>query len=351
MTIDRNGNPTYKLWLATLRIVIGVVCLAVAVWFAAVTSPLLDVLLISALLAYLLYPLVRLLERRTRLNHLWSVRLVYATFLLILAGIPAGIGAIVAGQFRRLQTDLTAALDALREWISQPVTILGYSLYPRTLFDSLEQLFSDALTALPSGSFDMLSGVTTNLLWGTVILISLYYLIRDGPSIKPWLAGLAPEALRPEIHHLLEELDRVWSIFLRVQLLLFVILSTLIIGGSLLVIWLFRSGFLGFSPLVLVLLLVLVYAGAQQVDNLWLRPQWMSKELRLHPGLVYVGLAGALALSGPLAALIIVPCMATMQVVGRYVRCKILELDPWPSEKLPAVVEEMPEEGSAFQDE
>jgi predicted PurR-regulated permease PerM len=335
VTTDRGDSPTNRLRLATTRIVIGAGSLVAVVWLAMAASPLIDVLLISALLAYMLYPLVRLLERRTRLSHAQSTVCVYVLFLLVLAGIPAGIGAIAAGQFRRFQADLGAALDALREWISRPITVLGYSLYTQTLIENLEQSLGGALAALPGGSFDMLSSVTTNLLWGTVILISLYYFLRDGQSIKPWLAELAPPTYQPEIRRLLDEIDRVWGVFLRVQLLLFVILSVLIIGGSWLVIWLFQSGFLGFSPLVFVLLLAMVYIGAQQVDNLWLRPQWMGKELRLHPGLVYVGLASALALSGPLAALIIVPCMATVKVVGRYVRCKMLGSDPWPATRSP----------------
>jgi predicted PurR-regulated permease PerM len=341
VTIDRSDNPTDKLRLATTRIVIGAGSLVAVVWLAAAASPLFGVLLISALLAYVLYPLVRLLERRTRLSHTQSTWLVYVLFLLILAGIPAGIGAIAAGQFRRFQADLGAALDALREWISRPITVLGYSLHPQTLVDNLEQTLDGALAALPGGSFDILSSVTTNLLWGTVILISLYYFLQDGPLIKPWLAGLTSATYQPEIRRLLDEIDRVWGVFLRVQLLLFVILSVLIIGGSWLVIWLFQSGFLGVSPLVFVLLLVLVFAGAQQVDNLWLRPQWMGKELRLHSGLVYVGLASALALSGPLAALIVVPCMATVKVVGRYVWCKMMGCDPWPETPLP-VTDEQP---------
>ena len=339
MTTDRGDNPVDKFRLAATRFVIGGISLVAVVWFAVAASPLFDVLLISALLAYVLYPLVRLLERRTRLNHAQSTGLVYVLFLLILAGIPASIGAIAAGQFRRFQADLRVALDALREWISRPITVLGYSLYTETLVENLEQSIGAALAALPGGSFDMLSSVTTNLLWGTVILISLYYLLKDGPLIKPWLTGLSPVTYQPEIRRLLDEIDRVWGVFLRVQLLLTVILSVLIAGGSWLVILLFQSGFLDFSPLVFVLLLVLVVTGAQQVDNLWLRPQWMGKELRLHPGLVYVGLASALALSGPLAALVIVPCMATLKVIGRYARCKMLGIDPW-SATLPPVDDE-----------
>ena len=70
--MDRSDNPTDKLRLATTRIVIGAGSLVAVVWLAAAASPLFGVLVISALLAYVLYPLVRLLERRTRLNHTQS---------------------------------------------------------------------------------------------------------------------------------------------------------------------------------------------------------------------------------------------------------------------------------------
>ena len=82
------------------------------------------------------------------------------------------------------------------------------------------------------------------------------------------------------------------------------------------------------------MLLILVYAGAQQVDNLWLRPQLMGKKLSLHPGLVFAGLTGALVVSGFLGALLIVPLMATIRVVGGYIYARLLDLPPWPQDEL-----------------
>ena len=117
--------------------------------------------------------------------------------------------------------------------------------------------------------------------------------------------------------------------FLRVQLLIFVVLAALMGSGTFLVIWLFRSGLLGFSPLVMIVLLVLVYTAAQQVDNLWLRPQLMGHRLQLHPGLVFAGLTGALVVSGVLGALLIVPFMASIKVLGHYIYCQLFDLPPW----------------------
>jgi predicted PurR-regulated permease PerM len=99
-----------------------------------------------------------------------------------------------------------------------------------------------------------------------------------------------------------------------------------------LIIWLFRSGLLAFSPLALIILLILVFAGAQQVDNLWLRPQLMGYKLALHPGIVFAGLTGALIVSGLLGALLVVPLMASAKVLGSYIYAKLLDLPPWEDE-------------------
>jgi predicted PurR-regulated permease PerM len=348
---DEEKHSMNTTWSPTTRILVVTVILLAAVWLAVAASPLLNALVISALLAYLLDPVVRLLTRRTRLNRSLAAVFVYLLFLLVLASIPATLGAVAVDQFHHLETDFAAAVDALRQWLFQPINVLGYQLEPQTLLDNLEQFAGNALTALPGGSFDVLSDVTTNLLWGLAILVSLYYFLKDGPRIKPWLVGLAPDEYQPEIRRLLDEIDKVWGVFLRVQLLIFVVVASLMAAGTFLVIWLFQTGLLGLSPFGLILLLYLIYVAAQQVDNLWLRPQLMGKQLRLHPGLVFVGMIGALGLSGVLGAIIVVPCMATVKVVGGYIRHKLLGLAPWPPEHLAAASAEKREDDVADQEE
>ncbi|MBU0703137.1 MAG: AI-2E family transporter [Chloroflexi bacterium] len=351
MLTDKEGYSMNTTWSPTTRILVVTIILLGAVWLAVMASPLLNALVISALLAYLLDPVVRLLMRRTRLNRSLAAVFVYLLFLLVLASIPAVAGVVAVDQFRRLEADFAAALDALKQWLFQPIDVLGYQLYPQTLLDNLEQFAGNTLATLPGGSFDVLSDVTTNLLWGLAILASLYYFLKDGPRIKPWLVGLAPDEYQAEMRRLLDEIDKVWGVFLRAQLLIFVVLAILIAASTFLIIWLFQTGLLGVSPFGLALLLILTYAAIQQVDNLWLRPQLMGKQLRLHPGLVFVGLIGALGLSGVLGAIIVVPCMATVKVVGKYVHRKLLGLSPWPTEDLAAAGEEKREEDVADQGE
>ena len=317
-------------WTYIIRIILIIVGVMGAIWLVAVAGPLLEALLIAALLAYLLNPAVRLIIRWTRLSRPLTVGVVYLIFLLILVGIPAGLGAIAINQFHRLEQEFLEAVAELKNWLIQPIVLLGFHLYPQVLLDNLEQAAGTVVATLSGGSLNILSDVTTNLLWGMVILVSLYYFLKDGPKIKPWLAGLAPPKYQGEIRHLLDEIDAVWGLFLRVQLFIFLVLAILMVLGTLLVIWLFRSGLLPFSLIGFVLTLILVYTLAQQVDNLWLRPQLMGRKLHLHPGLVFVGLIGALALSGFLGALIVVPAMATVKVIGSHFHRKFLVSLPEP---------------------
>jgi predicted PurR-regulated permease PerM len=61
--------------------------------------------------------------------------------------------------------------------------------------------------------------------------------------------------------------------------------------------------------------------------------QWVH----LHPAIVFVAVMGSLALAGVLVTLIIIPVLSSAGVIGRYVYCKILDIDPWPeiNEQLP----------------
>jgi predicted PurR-regulated permease PerM len=317
-------------WSPTTRILVLAALLAAGVWLAYSVSPLLVSIGLAAILAYLLEPLVDRLTNRTRLSRTGAAAVVFGLVMLALIGIPVGVGTAVVNQIGNLGADLLAAITQIEEWLFQPVTILGFQLNAQDYLDEFNQMLTNALETLPGGSFDVLTGVTTNLLYGTLVLVTLYYFLKDSPKIKPWLLHLAPEAYQPEFDRLLDEVNRIWGRFMRIQLVLFLILGILMVLGTLLVVWLFRSGLLEWSFLGFVLLLLAVYTAVQQLDNLWLRPQFLGKQLHLHPGVAFAGLVGGLALSGFIGALVAVPLIATARVIGRYIHRKLLGIPPWP---------------------
>ena len=318
-----------------LSLLLGLAILAGMAWLLIFAQPLLESLLIAGLLAYLLDPLVCRLEQRFKLRRALAAGLIYGLTLLVVTGLVAAVGAAVWGQWPRLSQELFEALTEMGRWLEQPVTVIGYQLNPQTVLVNLRRSAANTMATVPLGSIGVLNTITDNLLWSTLVLVSLYYFLKDGPKLKPWLIGWLPKAYQAEGQRLLDEIDLVWSVFLRMQLLIFLILGFLFVASSLLIVWLFRAGWLPLSPLGLIILFILVYTGIQQVDNLWLRPQLLGRSLRLHPGVVLVSLIAALALSGLLGALIIVPLLATVKIIFQYLHAKWLGLSYWPEAALP----------------
>ena len=346
-----DSSSTSPPWSPVTRIVIGIILLTIIIWLIILALPLVEALLISGLLAYLLAPLVGYLVRRTRIRRTYAVILVYVLILLVLASLPATLGALAFGQFRYFGINLNEAILAIQNWLSQPYSFLGFTISPRFLVENVGQAIGGVLAIVPGGSFNILSGLTTNLLWGLVIFLSLYYFLKDGPKIKPWLVGFFPAVYQPDANRLLDEIDDVWTVFLRVQIFIFFVLIVLFVLGSVLVVIMYQAGLIPFSWIGLILMLIIVYALVQQVDNLWLRPQLLGHRLRLHPGVVIISLLGALALSGVLGALIVVPGIATAKVIGRYIHNKMWGPPPWePSGEVHLAAEQSNQQGKDTDD-
>jgi len=318
-------------WPTTTRFLVALLLLAGSLWLLMLSGPLVEAIAIAALIAYLLNPAVSFLSRRTRLSQTSAAELVFGLSLLLTVGIPAAVGTVAVSQFSRFRSDLLAAARELEQWLFRPVTVLGFRLEFQDYVEQLMSQGSELLSNLPGGSLNVLSSVTSNLLWALVVVVLVYYFLKDGARLLPWLVNQLPPPHRPELSRLLEEVNAIWGKFLRIQILMFGVLSLMMAVGTLLIVGLFRSGLLRWSPILFVLLLLLVYTLIQQIDNLWLRPQLLGRQLHLHPGVVFVALVGALMLSGFLGALVVVPLLGTVKVAGRYLHRKLLGQPPWPA--------------------
>jgi predicted PurR-regulated permease PerM len=336
------GNP--PVWSRTTRIIVLVVVLLGAAALIFLAWPMFQALVIAGLLAYLLEPLVNFIVRRFGWRRHVAAVVVYGLLLLIIMAIPALVGTLVINWFSELNTQVTAALDELKTWLSQPFVIVGIDLSPRLLLESLGRSAGSAVTSLSGSSLKINSSLTTNILVVLAALVSMFYLMRDGPQLKPWFVGLFLPEYRSEVSRLIDEIDEVWRLFLRVQIIIFIVLAILMLIGAGLVIWLYQLGLIPFSTLGLIGMLIIVYALVQQVDNLWLRPQMLGHQLKLHPGVVFVALIVGLAVGNLVGAILAVPLLATVKVLWHYVQHKMAGLDPWQSPAQPVANQDQPTE-------
>ena len=341
-------------WSRTTRYSVIAVIAVLSAALLYYLRPLFGPLIVAALMAYVLNPIVDLVDRHTRLPR---TLVVSATFVGVLAALAVVVLTFVpdlVGQF----------VDSLDELASVERDIAN-----RT---GIDLQFTGALIDLQSRVTLWLGNVTNvvtlfqtfsaNLLWTMVSLVAAFYLLLDWAKLRDWMIALAPRAARSDLVHLYGEVRRVWKRYLRGQLSLMFIVGALSgVGGAVvglpgaaalglaagildiiptfgpliamviatIIAWLAGSLFLGISNSAFALVVLSIYALVQLIENLWLRPRIMGSSVRLHPAVVFIAFFSALSLSGVVLAVLIVPLVGTSMIIGRYIRGRLFGVDPF----------------------
>lgn len=338
-----------------------IVLFGIISWLIFTYQVLLGPLIISCLIAYLLYPGVTWISNRTRIDRRRIVPIIYLMFITILVLIVIIVAPIVAKQFNQLTEQMTQLQDQVEIFQSNLDQLLGVRIPLDSIFAEFETDIAHLLK--PERVFRVLQGASANIVWVIIIFITSFHLLRDWPRLREWFFGLFPKQLEPDLRHLHEDLKAVWGAYLRGQLLIMSILGilsgigaavvgvpgALILGflaGTLaliptlgpatatgiaaLVAWTQGSAYYDISNLVATLIIVGIFLSIQTFEGFWLTPRIMSRRLNFHPGLILIAVVGTLFTLGALMALIFVPLMGSIDLIFRYILRKRAGLDPWP---------------------
>jgi predicted PurR-regulated permease PerM len=330
-------------------------------WLIFTYQVLLGPLVISLLIAYLLYPGVTWISNHTKIDLRRIVPIIYLIFITILVLVIIILAPIIARQFNQLTEQMRWLQDQVEIIQFNLERFLGFSLPLDSFFAELEADTAHLLR--PERVFRILQGASTNIVWVIIIFITSFHLLRDWPRLREWFFGLFPEQYETDLRHLHQDLKAIWQAYLRGQLLIMAILGILsgigaaavgvpgalllgILAGALalipnlgpatatgiaaLVAWTQGSAYYDISNQVATLIVVSIFLGIQTLEGFWLTPRIMSRRLNFHPGLILIAVVGTLFTLGALAALIIIPLMGSIDLVLRYVRRKRAGLDPWP---------------------
>jgi len=353
-----------KSWSKTTRYIVLILLLISAVAFTVAASDLIVPLAISALLAWLLNPAVTFFNNRTKLKRQWAVLIVYLVSLTAIIAIGVTLALLAPSQINNIAVDVQemyiVVFQELEDTLSQPIVIMGTELHPQTLINNFP-LDASALVR-PDIIWEWIRSASTNLTWILVIIISTFYLLQDWPRLREWLIGLGPDAYQSDFRRVYDEVRTVWQRYLRGQLrlsLMIGFLTTLLLAAigmpgaivfgilaaifdvimtvgpvivaaaAAIVALIAGSTYLPISNLWFMLLVIGIFVLIQAVENVWLRPRIMGSSMNLHPGLVFVGIIGALSLAGIFAALIVVPLLGSTAVIAHYIHAKIMDIPPW----------------------
>ncbi|MFN2140260.1 MAG: AI-2E family transporter [Candidatus Promineifilaceae bacterium] len=351
-------------WSTTTRYLVLILMLGLLLWFLFVARELISPLIISMLIAFILNPLIDEISKKGQLGRNWVVLFVYLLFVALFVL----IGVLVVPELPPLAARFAEQLDniilVVEEVASRPVIILGSQIPLESLLANWPQLTQ--IITQPGLVINMFAATSQNLAWILLVLVTTYYLLLDGQRLRDWLFSLVPDSQKSDVVRLYIEVRTVWNQYLQGQLrLMFIVglatgiaamaiglpgalafgvlaglfdiilsvgpLIVMIIGA--IVAYVAGSNYLDLPNFWFAVLVVVLFGGINVVENIWLRPRIMGNSLRLHPAIVFVAIVGSLALAGILVALIIVPVIGSALVIGRYLYCKILDIDPWPDDK------------------
>jgi predicted PurR-regulated permease PerM len=339
----------------TLLIILGLA----ALWYV---RELFRPLVTAGLIAYFLSPAVNFLVSRARLRRKVAANIVYFVVLAILIALPLTVLPVLLKELQNILQDFNHALDVLQGMLIEPRRIGNVTVYLGELIPSLRGNLSREIVPEPAQALRLIASTSRNFLWLLVILVTGYYLMTDWDRLRSWFIQLAPGAQQPELHKLYREIRKVWAGYLGGQIRLMVVLAIMysvvwvVIGLPGAVIFGLLAGLLNLVPEVgpasaaIIATIVALLEGSNYLNisniwfaaltlglylllntfkSVWLQPRILGHSVLLHEGLVFIAIITAIVLQGIIGVLIIVPLLATIGVVGRYMRRRLMGLPPF----------------------
>lgn len=331
------GRRDIALTVLTWLLVVGIV-----LWTAAQVGKTLLMVVVAGLIAYALFPAVRILSR-------YIPRGVAILFVYLV--VLAGLGSVVYLVLTTAITQITAFSGQVSVWLTP-----GPNNNPSPLLSLLDQLgiSQSEISAIQQQVISQAEGIVRNIVpvVGSAVnavldivltaILSVYLLV-DGSRLGRWLRTLFPVAQRDTLDFLLETQQRVVGGYIRGQLLI----STLV--GALVAIGMFVIGvpfavllgtlafILVFVPVigtiasglacVLVALtqgwvtavIVLAYFVALHVGiDDFLGPRIMGRSVGIHPAVSIVALVAGGEIFGLWGALLASPLAGLLQAIVAY---------------------------------
>ena len=359
-------------WSPQTKLIVQIVLLALFLYLLVRFSVLLTPLAISAILAFILSPMVNFFQKRLRIPRGGATLLSYVLVLLVAAAILSGIIPLLASQFSGLNLDVQRFIQWINDMLGNRIYILGQMIDLDDVLEQTEASLRGMLEPVFSQTLGFAVDVITFFAWVIFIFVVSYYLIKDSDELRVWSENVIPSPYRKDFIQLRAEIVHIWSSFFRGQLVLVLLVTALfaIVGPILGLpfwlalavfaglmeffpsvghnIWLFVAALLAFFvgstwiPLpnwAFTLILIGLHFVYQQFDLNYLIPRIIGRRVQLPPLVVILGIVAGALLAGVLGILVAAPTIASARVIGRYIYTHLIEE---PKASPDAIVTQLP---------
>ena len=380
-------------WNKTTKHIVAVGMVLFGLYLLYLSGPVLKILVIAALVAFLLMPVVTFLHNRLKIPRVLATLLSYLVLIVAILLAPLVLLPPAIDGFNVLAgIDYQAVGGNLFHWtedtlvtVSQVETsILGFTVdlsgVAKPALEALRNTSLTELIALPSfeniftsvrSTLTLTVNVATSLAGSVaagalaVILTLLYsiYFSLDADKLGPRFLRVVPEPYRPEIATLISRLSATWRAYFRGQIMLMFTVGTItLIGNSALglpgafslaviagllelipnfgpfiavvpaviVALLQGSTYWGVNNFIFALMVISFYILVQQVENNFIVPRVLGGAVKLHPLVIMGGVVIGASVAGIVGALLAAPVIASGKEIMSYLYAKILSQDPFP---------------------
>lgn len=360
-------------WSSTVKSIVAATLLVLAGLTLYWLRSLVPILALSLLAAYLLAPLIDLLERWLHLRRSLGVTLVYLLILAPVIVAPASFIPSLIAQLRNVELDVQQIVRDLLVWLQKPMHIGNFTFQLEWLYTQVSQALANFVSRLAPGTVTFIFSVAGRFVEGFLVLVFSSYFLIEGPGIVRWLVGVAPPGYEEDFRQLLLQINAVWNGFFRAQLLqalLFGSLVTLVMGAlgirsavilglvagvmeiaprvghtmsaiiGTTIVFFEGSAYirLGESNFWIALLILGVYMVLNEVDTNYLLPNLIGRRVHLSPMVILFGIVAGAVMGGVLGVVLATPVIGTLRVLVRYLYTKLFDLPtalPLPEEPLP----------------
>ncbi len=378
-------------WSKPTKYIVGVGLVLFGLYVLYLSQTTLTLLIVAALIAFLLTPIINFLHLRLKLPRGLAVLLSYLLLVLFVLLTPLILLPPIIDGFQVLAAiDYQILLDQTLNWLKETLLYLSTANVhifgiPINLSDLVEpaletlQESGPATLTLPSlqslieplqSAATITYGVATSVA-GTVvsgavsIIFTLFfaiYMSLDSSKFRPWFLSTIPEPYRPEIAHLLDRLRRIWRAYFRGQLILMLTIGIITWVGNtalglpgafalafiagvmelipslgpflaavpaVLVAIIQGSTYLDISNFYFVLIIIGFYWMVQVTENNLIVPRVLGEAVELPPLVVMVGVFIGASVAGILGALLAAPVMASAREILSYLYAKMWGQEPF----------------------
>ena len=351
-------------WSSYTKLIVSFGMLAISLYllyrFRAVIAP----LVIAAILAFLLNPIVTFLVKKLRIRRGWATAIVYIVLIGLLSLLPILLVPELVDQITRLGSNFESIIQDVEGFLGQEISIGSYVINVAQIIENLIEAFRGLMEPLFGQTLGIAVDVITSMVWFVFIMVISFYLVKDAPRMSERLVEITPPDYREDVLYLRKEINAIWAAFFRGQLSLAIVVAIIfsivgfIIGLPFFLAMAVFAGLLEFLPSVghaiwlilasllmlfqgstwipipnfaIMLILIALHVVFQQIDLNYLIPRIVGRRVHLNPMVVILGIVAGAALAGVLGVLLAAPTIATARVLGGYLLANLFDMDPLPA--------------------